>query len=161
MSESISISKNLTKAGVYLELKPQLTALFEGEEDTIACLANFSAALKEVFGFIWVGFYIVRGNELVLGPFQGPIACTRIARGRGVCGTAWEREETLVVDDVNAFPGHIACSSLSKSEIVVPLKDDSGKVWAVLDVDSDSLATFDDVDKKHLEDLVKLISKKP
>lgn len=157
MSESISISKNLTKAGIYRELKPQLAALLDGEDDAIACLANFSAALKEVFGFLWVGFYIVRGNELVLGPFQGPLACTRIALGRGVCGTAWKEGKTIVVDDVEKFPGHIACSSLSKSEIVVPLKDSSGEVWAVLDVDSDVLATFDEVDKQYLEDLVTLL----
>jgi L-methionine (R)-S-oxide reductase len=157
MSGSISISKNLTKTDIYNELKPQLAALLEGETDAVACLANFSAALKEVFDFLWVGFYLVKQNELVLGPFQGPVACTRIARGRGVCGTAWAEARTLVVDDVDKFPGHIACSSLSRSEIVVPLKDSSGVVWGVLDVDSKELASFDETDRKCLEELVTLL----
>jgi L-methionine (R)-S-oxide reductase len=157
MSESISISKNLTKTEIYKELKPQLAALLEGESDAVACLANFSAALKEVFDFLWVGFYLVKQNELVLGPFQGPVACTRIARGRGVCGTAWVEARTLVVDDVDKFPGHIACSSMSRSEIVIPLKDPSGLVWGVLDIDSSELASFDEIDQKCLEDLVSLL----
>lgn len=157
MSESISISKNLTKTEIYKELKPQLAALLEGETDAVACLATFSAALKEVFDFLWVGFYLVKQNELVLGPFQGPVACTRIARGRGVCGTAWAEARTLVVDDVDKFPGHIACSSRSRSEIVVPLKDPSGLVWGVLDIDSSELASFDEIDQKCLEDLVSLL----
>jgi len=157
MAEAIAISKNLSKAATYKELGPQLAALMEGESDTIACLANFSAALKEVFGFLWVGFYIVRGDELVLGPFQGPIACTRIALGRGVCGTAWAEARTLVVADVETFPGHIACSSLSRSEIVVPLKDARGSVWAVLDIDSEHLNMFDETDRVALEELVKLV----
>jgi GAF domain-containing protein len=157
MSESISISKNLTKTEAYKELRPQLAALLDGETDAVACLANFSAALKEVFGFFWVGFYIVKQNELVLGPFQGPVACTRIARGRGVCGTSWAEARTLVVDDVSKFPGHIACSSISRSEIVVPLKDQSGSVWGVLDIDSAELASFDEIDQKYLEELVLLL----
>ncbi|MEO5666508.1 MAG: GAF domain-containing protein [Bdellovibrionota bacterium] len=157
MSGSIAISKNLTKAAIYAELHPQLAAILEGETDPIACLGNFSAALKEVFGFLWIGFYLVRGEELVLGPFQGPVACTRIARRRGVCGTAWDEARTLVVDDVDAFPGHIACSSISRSEIVVPLKTIHGQVWGVLDIDSEKLASFDTVDQTALEELIRLL----
>lgn len=122
----------------------------EGENDLIANLANVAAALKTQFGWLWVGFYLVKNNELVLGPFQGPIACTRIAKGRGVCGNAWEKAETILVDDVNAFPGHIACSSLSQSEIVVPLMK-QGEVWGVLDVDSEQLSCFDSIDQQYLE----------
>ncbi len=134
----------------YRSLLPQIEALLAGETDLTANLANTAAALKQAFGFFWVGFYLVKQDELVLGPFQGPIACTRIRKGRGVCGAAWEQAAILVVPDVDAFPGHIACSSLSRSEIVVPLLKD-GEVWGVLDIDSDQLASFDETDAKYLE----------
>lgn len=134
----------------YRALLPQLKSLIEGESDMIANLANVSAALKETFGFFWVGFYLVKGDELVLGPFQGPIACTRIRKGRGVCGTAWAKAATQVVPDVDAFPGHIACSSSSRSEIVVPLRNRDGEVWGVLDVDSEDLNSFDETDVRYL-----------
>ena len=140
MAEELILTKG-TKADVYAALIPQIQALVGSETDTVANLANISAALKQTFGFFWVGFYLVRQDELVLGPFQGPIACTRIAKGKGVCGTAWEQQKTLVVPDVDAFPGHIACSSDSKSEIVVPLIK-NGMVIGVLDVDSDKLDDF-------------------
>jgi len=140
------------KQSIYEGLIPQIKALVEGESNAVANMANTAAALKETFDFFWVGFYLVENDELVLGPFQGPIACTRIQRGKGVCGTSWDKNETLVVDDVDAFPGHIACSSLSKSEIVVPLERD-GKVIGVLDVDSESLASFDSTDAEHLKNL--------
>jgi GAF domain-containing protein len=131
--------------------------LLEGEKDLIANLANVAAALKEQFGWFWVGFYLVKENELVLGPFQGPVACTRIKKGRGVCGSSWAGEKTLIVPDVEKFPGHIACSSLSKSEIVVPLFQ-NGEVKGVLDVDSNELNQFDTIDKTYLEQIVKLLS---
>lgn len=145
-----------TKAERYASLLPQIKALIEGESNLVANLANISAALHEAFGFWWVGFYLVEGDELVLGPFQGPVACTRIGRGRGVCGTAWQRGQIIVVEDVELFPGHIACSSASRSEIVVPLwKGD--KVWGVLDIDSERLATFDECDQEWLEKLCQMI----
>ena len=137
----------------YRTLLPQIKSLIAGETNRIANLANVSAALRETFHFFWVGFYLVEGEELVLGPFQGPIACTRIKKGRGVCGTAWAKEETLVVPDVDAFPGHIACSSLSRSEIVVPLFNADGKVWSVLDIDSEMLNSFDEADASFLEEI--------
>lgn len=140
------------KAQQYEGLLPQIKALIGDEKDMVANLANVSAALKEAFEFFWVGFYLVKEGELVLGPFQGPIACTRIQKGRGVCGTAWEEAKTIIVDDVEAFPGHIACSSLSKSEIVVPLLKD-GQVLGVLDVDSDTLSSFDATDEQFLNEL--------
>lgn len=149
MAEDLCIS-NGSKTEKYQTLLPQIKSLIEGENDLIANLANISAALKETFGFFWVGFYLVKGEELVLGPFQGPIACTRIRKGRGVCGTAWAKAETLMVPDVDAFPGHIACSSLSRSEIVVPLIRENGEVWGVLDIDSESLNTFDETDARFL-----------
>lgn len=152
MAEDFYISQG-TKEDKYLILLPQINGLLTGEEDLIANLANVSAALKETFGFLWVGFYLVKGEELVLGPFQGPIACTRIRKGRGVCGTAWAKAETLVVPDVDAFPGHIACSSLSRSEIVVPLVGPDGEVWGVLDVDSEKLNSFNETDVRFLEEL--------
>lgn len=152
MAEDLSISQG-TKEEKYQTLLPQIKSLLTGEEDLIANLANVSAALKETFGFFWVGFYLVKKDELVLGPFQGPVACTRIRRGRGVCGTAWAKAETLLVPDVDAFPGHIACSSLSRSEIVVPLVHPDGEVWGVLDVDSESLNSFDETDARFLEEL--------
>lgn len=154
MAEDLYISTG-SKEEKYRALLPQLKGLMEGENDLIANLANVSAALKETFHFFWVGFYLVKGGELVLGPFQGPVACTRIRKGRGVCGTAWEKCETLVVPDVDAFPGHIACSSLSRSEIVVPLKRADGEVWGVLDIDSENLGSFDETDARFLEEIVK------
>ena len=154
MSESIVISKNQPKEVVYSELFPQLKSLLEGETDLIANLANVAAALKEVFGWWWVGFYLVKGNELVLGPFQGPVACTRIALGRGVCGTAWEEKRSILVPDVNYFPGHIACSSASVSEIVVPVFNENNEVFAVLDVDSERYDVLDEVDVEWLEKIV-------
>ncbi len=151
MAESLVLVDG-DRAAAYESLIPQIKALVGDEKDSIANLANVTAALKEAFNFFWVGFYLVKDDELVLGPFQGPIACTRIQLGRGVCGTSWKNNETLVVDDVEAFPGHIACSSLSKSEIVVPLVKD-GKVIGVLDVDSSDLATFDAIDNEQLNKL--------
>lgn len=144
------------KAQKYEELLPQLRSLLSGETDPIARMANVAAVLHEAMGFWWTGFYRVQGDQLVLGPFQGPVACFRIARGRGVCGTAWSRKETVVVPDVEEFPGHIACSSESRSEIVVPLLR-QGEVIAVLDIDSRELAAFDDIDKHYLEKIAELI----
>ncbi len=157
MAETLDIDLKASKAEKYEQLIPQLKAMLQIESDLIANLANISAALKYGMDFFWVGFYLVKNEQLVLGPFQGPIACTRIMKGRGVCGTAWEKNETIIVEDVNAFPGHIACSSASKSEIVVPIVS-QGEVVAVLDVDSDQLAGFDATDKKYLEDLISSIS---
>lgn len=146
-----------SKVEQYENLIPQLKALVEGESNSIANLANITAALKETFHFFWVGFYLVDGDELVLGPFQGPIACTRIRKGKGVCGAAWEQKQTLVVPDVEVFPGHIACSSLSKSEIVVPIIK-NGNVVGVLDVDSENLNTFDDNDAHYLNQICQWLS---
>ena len=131
----------------------KLKALITGEEDVIANLANVSAGLKEAFGFLWVGFYLVKNNELVLGPFQGPVACTRIRKGKGVCGVSWDKAETVIVPDVEKFNGHITCSSLSKSEIVIPILKNK-EVIAVLDVDSSELNTFDEIDNKYLSSLL-------
>jgi len=153
MSETLFLTPGLPKAARYAELQPQVLALTTGEADRTANLANTVAALRQAFGFFWVGFYVVQGEELVLGPFQGPIACTRIRRGRGVCGTSWAEARTVLVPDVEAFPGHIACSSDSKSEIVVPVFK-NGEVVAVLDVDSDRLADFDADDQAALEQLM-------
>ena len=155
MSEEIIISGE-TKEEKYISLLPQLKALVEGEEDMIANLANITAALKQTFGFYWIGFYLVKKNELVLGPFQGTLACTRIALGKGVCGTAWKEAQTIIVDDVDKFPGHIACSSASKSEIVIPIYNKDKKVIAVLDIDEDKYACFDETDKLHLEKIAAL-----
>ncbi len=140
------------KAAKYEGVLPQIKALVVGEKDLVANLANISAALKDALGFLWVGFYLVKEDELVLGPFQGPIACTRIQKGKGVCGSSWAQAETIVVEDVEQFAGHIACSYLTKSEIVVPLVK-NGEVIGVLDVDSDEIATFDSVDAWHLNQL--------
>ena len=140
----------------YSNLLPQVKGLLEGEPELVANLANISAALKEQFGWLWVGFYLVKGEELVLGPFQGPVACTRIKKGRGVCGKCWENKRTLIVADVEKFPGHIACSSLSRSEIVIPVLNNN-EVVAVLDVDSEALNHFDETDKKYLEEIVGMI----
>ena len=137
---------------------PQVRSLIEGEVDLVANLANVAAALKEAFDFFWVGFYLVKQDQLVLGPFQGPVACTRIRKGKGVCGTAWQEGATLLVPDVEVFPGHIVCSSLSRSEIVVPLIKD-GKVWGVLDINSDLLNFFDETDRKYLEEMCGYLSK--
>ena len=147
----------MSKGAQYDLLARQLAALLEGETDPIAKMANIAAVLHESFGFWWTGFYRVAGEELILGPFQGPVACMHIPYGKGVCGTAWARNETVVVPDVEAFPGHIACSSASRSEIVVPVHGADGAVVAVLDIDSDKPATFDDIDKEWLEKIVKLL----
>jgi GAF domain-containing protein len=155
MSEDLNIITG-SKAEQYEALLPQIQGLLEVETDLVANLANVAAALKEQFRWWWVGFYLVQGDQLVLGPFQGPVACTRIRKGRGVCGSSWEQAKTLIVPDVEKFPGHIACSSLSRSEIVVPLFRD-GQVWGVLDVDSEYLNHYDETDQKCLEKIVKLI----
>jgi len=159
MAETIAFTKGADRAVVYEELVPQIRALVEGERDLIANLANVAAVLKEAFGFFWVGFYLVKDGELVLGPFQGKLACTRIAFDRGVCGHAYTTRATVVVPDVDRFPGHIACASESRSEIVVPLFDKNGEIFGVLDVDSDRLDDFSDQDKKGLEAIGKLISR--
>ena len=162
MAEDLTIIQG-SKAEIYQSLIPQIKGLLDGEPDLVANLANVSAALKEQFGWLWVGFYLVKPDsknsaetELVLGPFQGPVACTRIKKGRGVCGAAWQNSATLIVADVEKFPGHIACSSLSKSEIVVPLIK-NGEVIGVLDVDSAELDQFDETDKQYLEEIISQI----
>ncbi|MBK7130084.1 MAG: GAF domain-containing protein [Crocinitomicaceae bacterium] len=156
MAENLLIGGS-NRAEKYQVLIPQVKALIEGEADITANLANISAALRQTFGFFWVGFYLVRNNELVLGPFQGDIACTRIQKGKGVCGVCWEKSQTILVADVDQFPGHIACSSLSKSEIVVPIIC-KNQVVAVLDVDSDQLNDFSETDKIYLEQITFIIS---
>ena len=153
MSEDLQIVAG-SKTERYASLLPQIKALTEGETDGVANLANIAAALKEQFGWLWVGFYLVKNNELVVGPFQGPVACTRIRKGKGVCGTSWEKAATLIVPDVEAFPGHIACSSLSRSEIVIPVVH-KGEVAGVLDIDSVELNDFDAEDQRWLEEVVK------
>jgi len=158
MNSSLQYSKKASKTVRYEEILPQIKSLVEFETDMIANMANICAVLKEVFDFFWVGFYLVKGEELVLGPFQGPLACTRIAKGKGVCGTAWIQAKTLIVPDVNAFEGHIACSSLSRSEIVVPVFG-KNKIIAVLDVDSDQLDDFDETDAQYLGKIVECIFK--
>jgi GAF domain-containing protein len=162
MAEDLTIIAG-SKTEIYQSLIPQIKALLDGEPDLVANLGNICAALKEQFGWLWVGFYLVKPSstaatevELVLGPFQGPVACTRIKKGRGVCGTAWQKAETLIVPDVEKFPGHIACSSLSRSEIVIPLIK-NGEVVGVLDVDATELDRFDETDKKYLEEIISLI----
>jgi len=157
MAEDLTITHSTDKKEQYQSLIPQIEALLEGETDPVANLANVTAALKEQFKWFWVGFYLVKESELVLGPFQGPVACTRIAKGKGVCGASWEQAKTLVVPDVDAFPGHIACSSLSRSEIVLPLFKNS-EVVGVLDVDSEELDQFDETDAQYLEQIVKLLN---
>ncbi len=156
MAEDLSITLG-SKQEQYESLLPQIQGLLEGETDLIANLANVAAALKEQFAWFWVGFYLVKNDELVLGPFQGPVACTRIKKGRGVCGSSWQEAKTLIVPDVEKFPGHIACSSLSKSEIVIPLLKNN-TVFGVLDVDSDMLNDFDETDQFHLEKIIALIN---
>lgn len=155
MAEDLSIIQG-TKEEQYRSLIPQIKGLLEGEPDLVANLANVAASLKEQFGWFWVGFYLVKKEELVLGPFQGPVACTRIRYNKGVCGSSWAQAATLIVPDVEQFPGHIACSSLSRSEIVVPVVR-NGKVVGVLDVDSSELNEFDTTDQKYLEEIVGLI----
>jgi L-methionine (R)-S-oxide reductase len=158
MAESIMKAKEgAPREEQYEQLIPQLQALVEGESDVIANLANIVAALKEAMGFLWIGFYFVRGNELVLGPFQGPVACTRIGFGKGVCGAAWQRKETIIVPDVDAFPGHIACSSLSRSEIVIPVMKNN-EVILILDIDSENLNQFNETDGAHLQKVASLVA---
>ena len=160
MEASFSLPTGLKKAQAYAYFLNDFRLFLEGETDLIAVLANTSAALHEAFGFFWVGFYLVQDDQwLSLGPFQGSVACSRIRRGRGVCGTAWAEERTIVVPDVDAFPGHIACSSLSRSEIVIPLKDSSGRIHGVLDIDSDRLKAFDSEDQEGLEAVVRELCK--
>ena len=159
MAENLYIPHGAGKAEIYEALVPQIRGLVEGEEDLIANTANTAAALKQAFGFFWVGFYFDNGKgELVLGPFQGPIACTRIRYNRGVCGHAFTTRATVLVPDVDQFPGHIACSSASRSEIVLPLKDASGKVIGVLDIDSDRLDDFDSTDREYLEQITAILA---
>ena len=156
MAEDLQIIKG-SKEEKYQSIIPQIKALITGEDDLIANLGNLSAALKEQFGFFWVGFYLIKNDELVLGPFQGSVACTRIAYNRGVCGTAWAQNETLIVPNVDEFPGHIACSSLSKSEIVIPFYIDN-KLAGVFDVDSEHLDQFDEVDERYLKEILALLN---
>ncbi len=157
MEESINIEKLSSREAVYKALVPQLKALIEKEKDTIANMANIAAVLKEHLGFFWVGFYRVMGNELVLGPFQGPLACTRIANGKGVCGTVMKQKKPILVPDVNAFPGHIACSSLSQSELVIPVFNFKNELMAVLDLDSDKKNDFTSTDLKYLSEIVQFL----
>lgn len=159
MAESIAFTKGAGRAKVYEELYPQLSSLIDGETDLIANLANFAAVLKEAFGFFWVGFYLFKDDQLVLGPFQGPLACTRIDLDKGVCGHAYTTQQTVIVPDIDAFPGHIACSSAARSEIVVPIFDAAGKVFGVLDVDSDRLNDLSETDADGLKNLVRIIEK--
>lgn len=158
MAHSLSIDTSLGKEEIYLQVLNQLKALVQGEEDLIANLANSCALLKEAFNWWWVGFYLVKNQELVLGPFQGPVACTRIAYGRGVCGSAWQQQKTIIVPNVHDFPGHIACSSASLSEIVVPFFGSNQEVIGVLDVDSEHLNYFDEIDAKYLEAIVAMLA---
>ncbi|MDT8412549.1 MAG: GAF domain-containing protein [Vicingaceae bacterium] len=158
MAEELFINQQVSKEEKYQELLPQIEALVSGENDLIANLANLMAALKETFNFWWVGVYLVKNDELVLGPFQGSIACTRIKKGKGVCGTAWQKAKTIVVPDVDQFPGHIACSSLSKSEIVIPVFSKNKEVIMIIDVDSEKLADFDQTDEIYLNKIAQLIS---
>ncbi len=155
MAEDVTVLTG-SKTEQYESLLPQIAAIIEGETDITANLANIAAALKEQFGWLWIGFYLVKNGELVVGPFQGPVACTRIRKGKGVCGASWERAATIIVPDVEQFPGHIACSSRSRSEIVVPIVR-NGQVAGVLDVDSEALNQFDETDQHYLEKLVELV----
>ncbi|MGB7209490.1 MAG: GAF domain-containing protein [Pyrinomonadaceae bacterium] len=157
MAESVVFTKTANRAAIYAEITPQIAALIAGESDLIANLANVTAVLKEAFGFFWVGFYLQKEGELVLGPFQGPMACTRINLDQGVCGHAYTTRETVIVPNVDEFPGHIACSSASRSEIVLPMFDENGEVFGVLDVDSDRLDDFSDTDAEGLRAIVDLI----
>ena len=160
MAGTISISNTRASSEeIMQEILPQMKALLGDERDEIACMANIASVLQEVFNFHWIGFYRVLGDGLVLGPFQGPVACTRINYGKGVCGTSWAQNATLVVDDVDTFPGHIACSALSKSELVVPIRDANGTVKAVLDIDSERLAAFDEGLQKGMEQICAMLAK--
>ena len=159
MAESLIIPQNADKEQVYKAILPQIEALIENEDDLIANLANISAVLKEAFNFYWVGFYIKKDSHLVLGPFQGPLACTRIPFHKGVCGACYTQKTTIIVPDVDQFPGHIACSSASKSEIVIPIFDKNGEVVMILDVDSDKLADFDEVDAAGLQAIIWLLER--
>jgi GAF domain-containing protein len=159
MAESVAFSKTTDRSIIYSEIAPQIEALIADETDLVANLANIAAVLKEAFGFFWVGFYLVKDGELVLGPFQGPLACTRIKFGEGVCGHAWKTSETVIVPDVEAFPGHIACSSLSSSEIVLPIRKGSGEVLGVLDVDSEKLGDFSQTDADGLGRIVEILER--
>ena len=156
MAEDLSIIRNVNKEEQYQSLLPQIKGLLSGETDQVANLANIAAALKEQFDWFWVGFYLVKDDELVLGPFQGPVACTRIKKGKGVCGTSWERAEVIIVPDVDEFPGHIACAAASRSEIVLPLYH-QGNIVGVLDVDSVEFANFDEIDAKYLQQILDLL----
>ena len=158
MSENLILSANADKETRYHEIIPQLKALIEGETDMTANLANVSAVLKEAFGWWWVGFYLVKGEQLVLGPFQGPVACTRIAFGKGVCGTAWKKKKSILVPDVEQFAGHIACSSTSVAEIVIPLINNQNEVIGVLDIDSEKYDILDETDVKWLEEIVRIVA---
>lgn len=160
MAENLIIPATGDRQASYTALLPQIEALVSEETDSVANMANVAAALREAFGFFWVGFYRVVGKQLVLGPFQGPLACTRIGYGKGVCGTAWKEAESQLVPDVNRFPGHIACSSASKSEVVIPIFDPAGRMAAVLDIDSDKTDDFSETDLRYLEELVRRIAPK-
>ncbi len=157
MAEELQVNGN-TKEEKYKSLVPQIKALVEYETDAIANMANICAAIKLGFDFLWVGFYLVKENQLVLGPFQGPVACTRIAMGKGVCGTAWKKNEIIIVDNVDAFPGHIACSSLSKSEIVLPVYNSDKEIVGVLDIDSETYSSFDKTDETYLKQILSFLS---
>jgi len=159
MAETLAFSGSADRATIYSEITPQIEALIDGETDTIANLANIAAVLREAFGFFWVGFYLTKESQLVLGPFQGPLACTRIDFDKGVCGHAYTTQKTVIVPDVDKFPGHIACASASRSEIVIPIFDDEGSVVGVLDVDSDRLDDFSAVDADGLGGIIRLIEK--
>ena len=155
----IKINKNLNKEERYIELCNQIESLISEEKDILAILSNITAAIQDTYNFLWVGFYLVKSNELVLGPFQGPVACFRIGYGKGVCGTSWKEDKTLIVKDVNKFPGHIACSSMSKSEIVIPVRN-KHEVYGVLDIDSKEYNAFDKIDKKYLKKIIAMIENK-
>lgn len=157
MANKLNILKNVSRKDQYENIIPQIKALIQPEQDTIANMANISAVLKEAFGFLWIGFYIVKKEELVLGPFQGPVACTRIKYGKGVCGTAWKEKRTVVVPDVEDFPGHIACNSSSRSEIVVPIVKQN-VIIGILDIDSEHLNDFTECDAKYLEEIAGILT---
>lgn len=159
MAESVAFTVNADRKTLYNEIVPQIEALVSGENDLIANLANIAAVLKEAFGFFWVGFYLRKDEQLVLGPFQGPVACTRIALGQGVCGHAYTTRKVVIVPDVDEFPGHIACSSASRSEIVLPIFERGGDVWGVLDVDSHRANDFDETDEQGLGQIVRVVEK--
>ena len=158
MAEELIISQHLSKEEKYKAIIPQINALVEGETDLIANLSNIIAALKSGFNWLWIGVYFVKNDELVLGPFQGPVACTRIQKGKGVCGISWKDKRSIIVPDVDRFPGHIACSSASRSEIVLPVFNKLNEVALILDVDSEELNHFDDIDEKYLSEIVELIA---